>query len=1424
MTLTIQNGLTTVHTDANAATVSSALSQTLSVARQTAPTGNEDNPFKPTDTDRDGVPDAIEVTQGSNPLVKDNDVFTSDTRFIQQIYRDLLGREADTGGFDFWRSQLTSGVISRTDLIAAYLDSPEFQSQEGAIARLYHAAFDRMPDATGFAYWVQQIQQGASLETISASFLGSLEWAKLAVASDAAFVDHLYHTVLRRDPDAASQAFWEGQLAHGVSRASVLLSFTESLENRAALASKVAVDMLYLGLLDREGDAQVYNDWVSALESGAQTRDQVIDTFLNSQEFHDRVLQPDVTIDTTAPTATVTPATIQNSGYAVVQSSETGTVYLVNDAVTVSNITDITRAADNAWNSVTLSSPNTNISLSAAGLMDGAYHVYAIDAAGNLSAASAHSVTIDTTPPIATVTAATIQNSGYAVVQSSETGTVYLVNDAVTVSSVSDITHAANNAWNSVTVSSANTDTNLSATGLIDGAYRVYSVDVAGNLSSPSTDRVIVSTINSGGGDGGGGGEPPSHAIVGHVIGGPVVAGNDLKAMVYAADGTTLLGEGVINADGSVTVQVGAYTGVVVIHVASTGSQADYFDEATGQPKDLDSAVLSSTGTVTAQGITLTLNINVLTTIAYKKAVEAAGTNPLDAALVSHTNAAVAQAFGLTDLTGDSIQTIVDSSGNAQSANTYGQILAALSGVDQQFSGNTQATINVLTSSIIVAGLTATLDTTTLQVLIDGANTVDPDQTEGLVSAISNATEQSSSSIAIDAVAGDNIINSSEQHTTITGANADGATVTLSIGSNNRTATVNGASWSYTLTDTDISAMGQGSETIVASATLNSTTAQASRGVYIDTMPPTATVAAATIQNTGHAAVQSSETGTAYLVKDTVTVTGVSDITGAADDTWNQVTISNANTDTNLAATGLADGTYHVYAVDAAGNLSVASTNSVTLDSTAPMATVTTATIPNTGHAAVQSSETGTAYLVKDSVTVTGVSDITGAADDAWNSVTISSPNTDTNLAATGLADGTYHVYAVDAAGNLSAASTNSLLIDTTSPTATVAAATIQNTGHAAVQSSETGTAYLVKDTVTVNSVSDITGAADDAWNSVTISSPNTDTHLAATGLADGTYRVYAVDAAGNLSAASAHSVTISSAPSDTTPPTATVTHAIIPDYCHAVVQSSETGTAYLVSDSVSVNNVSDITGAADNTWNSVAITSANTDTDLTAMGLAAGTYHVYTDDAAGNLSAQSDNSVTVTFTNNTITPDQSVVIFDIGSGRSSCHSDRIFDADTNYTIYIIFPNEDGEGGIGTLAEDNKWSGAENLGSDDMVILVGSSTYPLGASGYSYRFIDQLGSATKSMITIRQTTHEKGYISSAMTSAWITLHNNGKLTYNSKYTGTTYIFQSPPDLWNGTMGNMTHPGDHYLLDINTSQGNDTAKMPYGLITSQLGLG
>ena len=100
--------------------------------------------------------------------------------------------------------------------------------------------------------------------------------------------------------------------------------------------------------------------------------------------------------DTTAPTASlITSGEIDpGSQDAVVQSTETGTAYLVNTAITVSNLASITVAADNKWDSVAISSATTNTTLEATGLADGTYKVYAVDAAGNLSSASSNSLSV----------------------------------------------------------------------------------------------------------------------------------------------------------------------------------------------------------------------------------------------------------------------------------------------------------------------------------------------------------------------------------------------------------------------------------------------------------------------------------------------------------------------------------------------------------------------------------------------------------------------------------------------------------------------------------------------------------------------------------------------------------------------------------------------------------------------------------------------------------------------------------------------------------------------------------------------------------------------------------------------------------------------------------------------------------------------
>ena len=110
-------------------------------------------------------------------------------------------------------------------------------------------------------------------------------------------------------------------------------------------------------------------------------------------------------IDTSAPAVTLTSGTIRNVGSVSVESTEPGTVYLVSSGVSVTNVASITGAADSAWNQVMVGAANTSVSLSAAGLSDGSYVAYAVDAAGNLSVVSLATVTIDSTPPVVTLEA-----------------------------------------------------------------------------------------------------------------------------------------------------------------------------------------------------------------------------------------------------------------------------------------------------------------------------------------------------------------------------------------------------------------------------------------------------------------------------------------------------------------------------------------------------------------------------------------------------------------------------------------------------------------------------------------------------------------------------------------------------------------------------------------------------------------------------------------------------------------------------------------------------------------------------------------------------------------------------------------------------------------------------------------------------------
>ena len=87
-------------------------------------------------------------------------------------------------------------------------------------------------------------------------------------------------------------------------------------------------------------------------------------------------------------------------------------------------------------------------------------------------------------------------------------------------------------------------------------------------------------------------------------------------------------------------------------------------------------------------------------------------------------------------------------------------------------------------------------------------------------------------------------------------------------------------------------------------------------------------------QNTSSVRLQSNDTGTAYLVHSSVSVTDLNSITTANDALWNSNNVT-ANTTTQMSLSGLQDGTYRLYTVDAAGNMSSATTNTVVVSASA---------------------------------------------------------------------------------------------------------------------------------------------------------------------------------------------------------------------------------------------------------------------------------------------------------------------------------------------------------------------------------------------------------------------------------------------------------------------------------------------------------
>lgn len=102
--------------------------------------------------------------------------------FLYRLYDAAFNRAPDESGFDYWANRLLDGSIGRYNLAAHFVESDEFRllygentSNSDFIDALYRNVFEREADPDGRQYWISRLDEGYNRTGVVNDFVDSLE-------------------------------------------------------------------------------------------------------------------------------------------------------------------------------------------------------------------------------------------------------------------------------------------------------------------------------------------------------------------------------------------------------------------------------------------------------------------------------------------------------------------------------------------------------------------------------------------------------------------------------------------------------------------------------------------------------------------------------------------------------------------------------------------------------------------------------------------------------------------------------------------------------------------------------------------------------------------------------------------------------------------------------------------------------------------------------------------------------------------------------------------------------------------------------------------------------------------------------------------------------------------------------------------------
>ena len=210
------------------------------------------------------------------PTLADATAGTPVTRWVNEIYTDLLNRNADAGALAYWSGQVSAG-LSRTQVVAAIEGSAEYRGDE--VQTVFETYLHRAAEPSAQAFGTQYLVDH-SVEQLAELVIGSSEYYQnRGGGTNDGFLDALYSDALHRAVDDSGRAYFDRLLSSGTSTSQVAAMIFASDEYLNDL-----VDSFYLELLDRPADSGGQAYFAGQLKQGVSDG-QVIALLAGSDEY-----------------------------------------------------------------------------------------------------------------------------------------------------------------------------------------------------------------------------------------------------------------------------------------------------------------------------------------------------------------------------------------------------------------------------------------------------------------------------------------------------------------------------------------------------------------------------------------------------------------------------------------------------------------------------------------------------------------------------------------------------------------------------------------------------------------------------------------------------------------------------------------------------------------------------------------------------------------------------------------------------------------------------------------------------------------------------------------------------------------------------------------------------------------------------------